>query len=64
MAFSTGLEALCEPVVAPGIVPFPCGFVFGHGGRLFLASGIGPDGEGDNTIVTFAPGKRDAPPGS
>src|SRR6202040_3859853 len=30
---------------------------FGHDGRLFLASGIGPDGHGDDTILSFAPGK-------
>jgi hypothetical protein len=38
-------------------VPFPRGFAFGHDGRLFLASGIGPDGQGDDTILSFAPGK-------
>jgi len=31
----------------PGVVPFPRGFAFGHDGRLFLASGMGPDGQGD-----------------
>ena len=40
----------------PGIVPFPRGFAFAPDGRLFLASGIGPNGEGDNAIVVFAPG--------
>jgi hypothetical protein len=43
-------------VLAPGIVPFPRGFAFGRDGRLFLASGIGPGGEGDDTIVAVAPG--------
>ena len=61
MALSTDLEAPDEPVVAPGIVPFPRGFAFGHDGRLFLASGIGPGGQGDNTIVAFVRGKRDSP---
>jgi hypothetical protein len=35
-------------------VPFPRGFAFGHDSKLFLASGIGPNGEGDDTIVVFA----------
>jgi DNA-binding beta-propeller fold protein YncE len=55
MAFPAGLNAAGEHVVSPGIVPFPRGFAFGHDGRLFLASGIGPSGEGDDTIVAFAP---------
>jgi DNA-binding beta-propeller fold protein YncE len=60
MALSTALDAPGEHVVTPGIVPFPRGFAFGHGGELFLASGIGPNGQGDNTIVAFA-GERSAP---
>jgi hypothetical protein len=36
-------------------VPYPRGFAFGRDGRLFLGSGIGPNGEGDDTIVAFAP---------
>jgi DNA-binding beta-propeller fold protein YncE len=61
MALSSDLEAPGQPIVAPGIVPFPRGFAFGQDGRLFLASGIGPGGQGDNTIVAFARGERDAP---
>lgn len=38
-----------------GVVPFPHGFAFGSAGRLFLASGVGPSGEGDDTVVAFAP---------
>ena len=55
MAFPTGLDAAGEHVLPPGIVPFPRGFAFGRDGRLFLASGTGPNGEGDDTIVAFAP---------
>ena len=55
MAFSIGLGASGEYVLPAGIVPFPRGFAFGRDGRLFLASGIGPNGEGDDTIVAFAP---------
>jgi hypothetical protein len=57
MAFSTGLGVPAEYVLQPGIVPFPRGFAFGRDGRLFLASGTGPNGEGDDTIVVFAPSR-------
>jgi hypothetical protein len=57
IALSTGLDAAAEHLLPPGVVPFPRGFAFGHDGRLFLASGIGPDGQGDDTILGFAPGK-------
>ena len=53
MAFSVDLDAPGEHVLMPGIVPFPRGFAFNPDGRLFLASGVGPNGEGDNTIVVF-----------
>lgn len=55
MAFSAALDAAGQPVLPPGIVPFPRGFAFGRDGRLFLASGIGPNGEGDDAILAFAP---------
>jgi DNA-binding beta-propeller fold protein YncE len=53
MSFSVELDAAGEYILPGGIVPFPRGFAFGSEGRLFLASGIGPNGEGDNTIVVF-----------
>jgi len=53
MAFPVELSWVGERVLPPAIVPFPRGFAFGHDGRLFLASGIGPDGEGDDAIVAF-----------
>jgi hypothetical protein len=34
------------------------GFAFNGDGALFLSSGIGPNGEGDNTIVAFARGQK------
>jgi DNA-binding beta-propeller fold protein YncE len=45
-----------------GSVPFPRGFGFGHDGQLYLSSGIGPAGQGDNTVVVFDAdgGLRDA----
>jgi DNA-binding beta-propeller fold protein YncE len=61
MAFAAALDAPGELVLSPGIVPFPRGFAFDREGRLFLASGIGPNGVGDNTIVAFAPGERGKP---
>jgi len=42
-----------ERALPAGIVPFPRGFGFAGDGRLYLASGVGPSGEGDNTIVAF-----------
>src|ERR1700726_3309306 len=55
MAFSKELAPEGEHVLAPEIVPFPRGFAFDSWGQLFLASGIGPAGEGDDIIVAFTP---------
>jgi hypothetical protein len=54
IGFSKDLTAPAHSILPPGIVPFPRGFTFGHDGRIFLASGIGPSGEGDNTIAAFS----------
>jgi DNA-binding beta-propeller fold protein YncE len=56
LAFASSLETAGENILTPGIVPFPRGFAFGHDGQLFLASGIGPNGEGDDTIIAIGPG--------
>jgi DNA-binding beta-propeller fold protein YncE len=61
MAFRSDLGQAGERILPPGIVPFPRGFAFGRDGRLFLASGIGPNGEGTNTIIAFASGERAQP---
>jgi hypothetical protein len=53
MAFPRDLNGAGEFVLPPHVVPFPRGFAFGRDGRLFLASGIGPHSEGDNTILAF-----------
>lgn len=58
MAFAPSLASPGEPVLPPAVVPFPRGFAFGDDGTLFLASGIGPDGNGDNTILAFDPERR------
>ena len=55
-AMSVSLDATVEDVLPPKIVAFPRGFAFGRDGRLFLASGIGPNGEGDNSILAFTLG--------
>jgi DNA-binding beta-propeller fold protein YncE len=61
MAFSAKLDGAAERMLPAGIVPFPRGFAFGANGALFLSSGTGPNGEGDNTVIAFAPGQRVAP---
>jgi DNA-binding beta-propeller fold protein YncE len=61
MAFARTLDRAGECVLPPHVVPFPRGFAFGHDGRLFLASGIGPGGEGDNTILAFDSDRRMMP---
>jgi hypothetical protein len=44
VALSTSFDAALEHVLPPRVVPFPRGFAFGQDGRLFLASGIAPNG--------------------
>ena len=55
MAFSPNLAEGGEAVLPSAVVPFPRGFAFGQDGTLFVASGIGPGGAGDNTILAFGP---------
>jgi hypothetical protein len=57
LAFPASLTESGQYLVSRGTVPFPRGFAFGRDRRLFLASGIGPHGEGDNTILTFSAGQ-------
>ena len=61
IALSTSLDAVVEHVLPLQVVPFPRGFAFSHDGRLFLASGIGPDGQDDNAVVTFSRGAPTQP---
>jgi DNA-binding beta-propeller fold protein YncE len=56
LAMSAGLDGEGESFLPEGVVPFPRGFGFGRDGRLYLASGAAPSGEGDNTIVVFDAG--------
>lgn len=53
LAVPAALDHPGERLLPDGIVPFPRGFGFGRDGRLYLASGLGPSGQGDNTIVVF-----------
>jgi DNA-binding beta-propeller fold protein YncE len=53
LAWPARLDRDPEPLLPDGVVPFPRGFGFGRDGELYLASGIGPAGEGDNTIAVF-----------
>jgi hypothetical protein len=50
------LDGEGELLLPEGIVPFPRGFGFGPAGRIYLASGVAPSGQGDNTIVVFGRG--------
>jgi hypothetical protein len=59
LALPAALDGDPEPVLPDGVVPFPRGFGFSADGRLYLASGVGPSGQGDNTILVF---DRDAGP--
>jgi DNA-binding beta-propeller fold protein YncE len=53
LALPPRLDGHGELLLADGTVPFPRGFGFGDNGQLYLSSGIGPSGEGDNTIAEF-----------
>ena len=54
LALPPNLRTSGEYVLPSGIVPFPRGFGFNTEGKLFLSSGVGPDGKGDDTIVAFS----------
>jgi hypothetical protein len=56
MAVPAGLDGPVNPFMSPGVVPFPRGFAFAPDGRIFLASGMGPTGVGEETIKVFDAG--------
>jgi len=58
LALPASLTEAGEHALPARIVPFPRGFGFHADGRLFLASGIGPNGEGDNSILAFTAADR------
>jgi hypothetical protein len=53
LALPPSLDRGGEAILPDRIVPFPRGFGFGPDGDLYLASGVGPSGEGENTIAVF-----------
>ena len=53
LAMCAALDGHRERLLPEGIVAFPRGFGFASDGRVYLASGVGPSGEGDNKIVVF-----------
>jgi DNA-binding beta-propeller fold protein YncE len=53
LALPPRLDTAGELLLPDGVVPFPRGFGFGADGELYLSSGIGPAGQGDNTIAVF-----------
>jgi hypothetical protein len=53
MAVPAGLDGPVIPHLPPEVVPFPRGFAFAPDGRIFLASGMGPSGVGEETIKVF-----------
>jgi hypothetical protein len=52
-AFSADLSGAPQHVLPAGVIPFPRGFASVDDGTIYLASGIGPDGEGENSIAVF-----------
>ena len=52
-AMPAALDGEGTLLLPEGIVQFPRGFGFAADGRLYLSSGAGPSGQGDNTIVVF-----------
>ena len=53
LAMPAALDGVRERLLPDGIVLFPRGFGFACDRRLYLASGVDPSGEGDNTIMVF-----------
>jgi DNA-binding beta-propeller fold protein YncE len=47
------LDGPTVPYLPVDIVPFPRGFAFAPDGRIFLASGRSPSGDGEDTIKVF-----------
>lgn len=52
-AFAADLSGMPRHILPAGVVPFPRGFASAEDGTLYLASGIGPNGEGENSIAVF-----------
>jgi hypothetical protein len=55
LALPPSLEDPGMTLLPERVVPFPRGIGFGLDGRFYLSSGIGPWGNGENTIAVFSP---------
>ena len=55
IALPSDLSGGGEAVLPRAIVPFPRGFAFGLDGRLYLASGTSPFGDGEDHPLPFRP---------
>ena len=53
LALPASLALPGSPLFPDEVVPFPRGFGFARDGGFYLASGIGPSGAGENTVVSF-----------
>jgi outer membrane protein assembly factor BamB len=53
LALHARLDQQAEPLLPDGAVAFPRGFGFGPDGVVYLSSGVGPSGDGENTIAVF-----------
>ena len=54
LALPASLDDQGMALLPDRVVPFPRGIGFGLDGRFYLSSGIGPGGEGENTIAVFS----------
>ena len=54
LALPASLDDQGVALLPDRVVPFPRGIGFGLDGRFYLSSGIGPGGEGENTIAVFS----------
>ena len=53
VSFDPDLNDAGQTFLPERAVPYPRGFAFSADGSLYLASGIGPDGLGENSIIRF-----------
>jgi hypothetical protein len=54
LSLGAGFDDQGTALLPDKVVPFPRGISFGLDGRFYLSSGIGPSGEGENTVAVFA----------
>jgi DNA-binding beta-propeller fold protein YncE len=54
LALGASLDSQGTTLLPDKVVPYPRGIGFGLDGRFYLSSGIGPSGQGENTIAVFS----------